>query len=81
MKKSILFAGALLFIGTSMVSCKKDYTCKCSKTYTTGSGTSTQNYSVYTYNDNRKRAEERCNENASSGTDFWGDYSINCDIQ
>lgn len=81
MKKSILFAGALLFIGTSMVSCKKDYTCKCSKTYTTGSGSSTSNYSVYTYTDTRKRAEDRCNDNTSSGTDVWGDYSINCAIE
>ena len=81
MKNSILLAGALLFIGTSMVSCKKDYTCKCSKTYTTGSGTSTSNYSVYTYNDTRKRAEDRCNENTESGTDFWGNYSVNCAIQ
>ncbi|CAN5526809.1 hypothetical protein BH10BAC1_BH10BAC1_19840 [soil metagenome] len=81
MKNSILLAGALLFMGTSMVSCKKDYTCKCSKTYTTGSGTSTSNYSVYTYTDTRKRAEDRCNENAESGTDFWGNYSVNCAIQ
>jgi len=81
MKKSILFAGALLFIGTSMVSCKKDYTCKCSKTYTSGSGSSTSDYSVYTYNENRKRAEDRCNENTESGSDFWGNYSVNCAIQ
>ena len=81
MKNSILLAGALLLMGTSMVSCKKDYTCKCSKTYTTGSGSSTSNYSVYTYNDTRKRAEDRCNENTESGTDFWGDYSVNCAIQ
>ncbi len=81
MKKSILFAGALLFIGTSMVSCKKDYTCKCSKTYTSGSGTSTSDHSIYTYKDTRKRAEDRCNENTGSGSDFWGEYSINCQIQ
>lgn len=81
MKNSILLVGALLFIGTTMVSCKKDYTCKCSKTYTTGSGTSTQDHSVYTYKDSRKRAEDRCNDNTTSGTDFWGDYSINCEIQ
>ena len=61
MKNTILLAGALLFIGTAMVSCKKDYTCKCSNTYTTGSASSTQNYSVYTYDDTRKRAEDRCN--------------------
>ncbi len=81
MKKSILIAGLVLFGATSLVSCKKDYTCNCTKTYTTGSGTSTTNYSVYTYKDTRTRAETRCNENTSSGTDFGGDYSVNCQIQ
>jgi len=81
MKNTILLAGALLFVGTSMVSCKKDYTCKCSKTYTTGSGSSTSNYSVYTYKDTRKRAEDRCNDNTTTGSDLGGNYSINCDIQ
>ena len=62
-KKLILTVGALFFIATSMVSCKKDFTCKCSKTYTSGTGTNTNDYSVYTYTENRKRAEDRCNEN------------------
>jgi len=81
MKNKILMVGALLFVGMTVVSCKQDYVCQCSKTYTSGSGTSTQNYSVYTYHENRVRAEERCNDNAMSDTDFWGDYSINCQIQ
>ena len=81
MKKSILIVGALLFIGTTMVSCKKDYTCKCSKTYTSGSGTFTQDYSMYTYKDTRNRAEDRCNENTKSDSDLLGNYSVNCQIQ
>ena len=81
MKNSILLAGALLLVLTSMVSCKKEYTCQCSKTYTSGSGSSTQNYSIYTYKDSRLRAEERCNDNTSSGSDIYGDYSINCEIK
>jgi hypothetical protein len=81
MKNSILVAGALLFMGTSMVSCKKDYTCRCQKTYTTGSGSSTENYSIYTYDDTRKRAEDRCNDNTATGTDLGGTYSVNCEIQ
>jgi len=81
MKNSILLAGALLLAGTTMVSCKKDYTCQCSKTYTSGSGSSTSNHSIYTYKDTRKRAEDRCNDNTSSGTDLGGNYSINCEIK
>lgn len=81
MKSITLLVGALLLAGTSLVSCKKDYTCECSKTYTSGSGTSTQDYSVYTYKENRKRAEDRCNENTKTGSDLGGDYSINCQIK
>lgn len=81
MKNSVLAVCALLFVGTSLVSCKKEYTCRCEKTYTSGSGSSTQNHSIYTYDDTRKRAEDRCNDNVSSGTDLGGNYSINCAIE
>ncbi|HEX8516564.1 MAG TPA: hypothetical protein VF868_10220 [Bacteroidia bacterium] len=80
MKNTILLAAAFVLTATSMVSCKKDYTCTCSKTYTSGSGSSTQAHSVYTYKDTRKRAEDRCNDNTASSTDLYGDYSINCQI-
>ena len=81
MKKTILFLGAVIFTATTMVSCKKDYTCQCTKTYTSGSGSSTNNDSVYTYTDTRKRAEDRCNENTATGSDLGGNYSINCAIE
>lgn len=81
MKNSILIASAFLFMGTSMVSCKKDYTCKCAKTYSNGNSSSTADYSVYIYKDNRKRAEDRCNDNTTSGSDFFGNYSVNCQVQ
>lgn len=80
-KQLILTVTILLFTITSMVSCKKDYTCKCSKTYSSGTGTTTIDYSVYMYKENRKRAEDRCNENVKSGIDLFGNYSINCQIQ
>lgn len=79
MKKIMLLAGVLLAIGTT--SCKKDYKCECSKTYTTGNGSSTKDYSAYTYKDTRKRAEDRCNANTKSGSDLGGNYSVNCQIQ
>lgn len=81
MKNSILLAGALLLVLTSLVSCKKEYTCQCSKTYTSGTGSSTQNHSIYTYKDSRINAEARCDDNASSGSDIYGNYSINCEIK
>ncbi len=81
MKRVMIAVSGLFLIGTTMISCKKDYLCKCSKTYTSGTGTNTQDYSRYTYKENRARAEQRCNENAKSGTDIFGNYSINCQIQ
>lgn len=81
MKKSILMSTVLFMVTVSITSCKKDYVCKCSKSYTGSNTTVTSDYSQYTYKDTRKRAEDRCNENSDSGTDLFGDYSINCQIQ
>ncbi len=81
MKNKIVIAACLLISATSMISCKKDYTCKCSKTYTSGSGSYTHDYSVYTYKDTRKRAEDRCNANSATSSDLGGNYSVNCEIQ
>lgn len=64
-----------------MASCKKDYTCQCTKTYTSGSGSTTQNYSTYTYKDTKPRAVDRCNSNETTGSDVFGNYSVNCDIR
>lgn len=80
MKKTIVMAASLLFLGSGLVSCKKNYTCNCSKTYSSGTGTSTHDYSVYTYKDTRVRAEDRCNDNSETNSDFFGDYTINCEI-
>lgn len=79
--KTILLVATVLILAGTTTSCRKDYTCKCSKTYTTGSGSSTADYATYTYKENRRRAEERCNANAATGYDLFGDYSINCAIQ
>ncbi len=81
MTPTILASAALCLFVLSMESCKKDYTCKCSKTYTSGTGSTTIDYSVYTYKDTRARAETRCNENTKSGSDLFGNYSINCQIK
>lgn len=81
MKKTILLATVFLFLGSMMASCKKDYVCQCEKTYTTGNGTNTKDYSRYTYKENRGRAEDRCNDNVDTGKDIFGDYAINCQIE
>jgi hypothetical protein len=80
--KKITFLAVVLALGaTSMESCKKDYTCKCTKTYTASSSTTTVDDGLYTYDDTRKRAEDKCNNQESTGSDIQGSYTRNCDIQ
>lgn len=81
MKKTLSVAALFIVFATSLASCKKDYVCNCSKTYTSGSTTVTSDYSSYTYKDTRSRAEDRCNANTTSGKDLLGNYSINCQIK
>ena len=79
MKKSVLIAGAVFF-ALALTSCKKEYTCECSKTYTGENGSTTEDYAVYTYKDNLVEAEDRCNDNERTDSDIFGSYTINCDI-
>jgi hypothetical protein len=82
MKRRILL-GAVIALGaiTTMTSCKKDYNCKCSKTYTKSGGSVTVDDGVYTYKDSRVKAEQKCDDLESTGNDIGGDYTRNCDIQ
>jgi hypothetical protein len=80
LKKTMLAAGVLFFVASSLSSCKKDYKCSCTKTYTSGTTTTSKDYSEYTYKDTRNRAENRCNDNTSTGTDLGGNYAVNCEI-
>ena len=70
---------AIPLIG-SITSCKKDYTCKCDKTYTGSGGSTTSNYAVYTYKDNLPDAESKCDANEKTDSDLGGAYTINCRI-
>ncbi len=79
MKKLILMSGVFLALA-SMTSCKKEFRCECDKTYTDAGGSTTQNYSNYTYKDNRVDAEGKCSANEKTGSDLGGPYTINCSI-
>ena len=79
--KKIITAVALL-TSIMFVSCKKDYVCNCTITRTSSSGSSsTSNDGSYTFKDSRTRAESRCNEQESTGTDAFGTYSRDCQIK
>jgi hypothetical protein len=81
MKNSILVTGAVIIMAATMMSCKKDYTCECTKTRTDGSSSVSTKESVTVFKDNKKRATERCNDMESSGSDLLGTYSIDCQIK
>ena len=72
-----------LGLGGAMTSCKKDYVCKCTKTYTKSNGsTTTEPDGQYTFKDTSPRAADRCNQQEGSGDDiFAGAYTRDCQIQ
>lgn len=82
MKRRILWV-AIVAIGatTTITSCKKDYSCKCQKTYTKSGGSVTVDDNIYTYKDTRVKAEKRCSDNEGQGSDLGGDYTRDCEIQ
>lgn len=81
MKKLTVIAVVFALGASTMVSCKKDYTCKCQKIYTGSSSSTTVDDGVYTYDDTRKRAEDKCNSQETTGSDLGGNYSRECNIQ
>lgn len=81
MKKSIVSI-IIISLGMAFASCKKEYNCECKRTHTDNSGNSvTTTEANYTYKDTRTRAESRCEDNERTGSDTFGDYSIDCSIK
>ena len=82
MKRSIISAIVIATLSLGAASCKKDYTCECKKTRTDNNGSSiTTVDGDYTYKDTRARAESRCNNNETTGSDALGNSTIDCDIK
>ena len=71
----------IAFIALSLASCKKDYTCVCNKVRTSNGNTLSTHDQDYTFKDSRARAESRCNDQETTGSDVYGDYSRECDIK
>lgn len=79
MKKMII---AIMAIGAlSLASCKKEYVCECQKTYTGSSGSVTVDDGNYTFKDTQARAETKCNDQESTGSDIGGSYSRECSLR
>ena len=79
MKK--VFIAIVALFALSVASCKKDYVCECTKTRTSGSTTLTTADGDYTFKDSRTRAESRCNDQESTGSYAFGDYTRDCQIK
>ncbi len=75
-----IFLVGLAIVATTMVSCKKDYTCKCSKIRTTSSGSVTTDDGSYVFKDNKVGAASSCDKQEGTGSDILGDYSRQCDL-
>jgi hypothetical protein len=68
--------------GFTLASCKKDYTCECAKVRTDSDGNrNSSSDGNYSFKDSRLRAEKKCNDLEQSGTDAFGNYTRECDIQ
>jgi hypothetical protein len=76
MKIKFLFA-VLAIVATTMTSCKKDYTCKCQRTYASNSGSVTVDDGSYIFKDNKITAASRCHDQETTTSD----YTRNCSIQ
>lgn len=70
----------LLFGSLTIISCKKDYTCKCTITWKGIIDTSMSTSG--TINDSKDNAKSKCEQSNGTTTDGYGDTIItNCSIQ
>ena len=78
MKTKIMII-ALAVIATTMISCKSDYTCNCSKVRISSSGVTTlTSDGSYTFHTSKGSASTECNAQEHAGTDSTGNYYRQC---
>lgn len=79
--KSVIVA-VIVLSGFTLTSCKKDYTCECTKVRTDSDGNrNSSKDGNYSFKDSRIRAEKKCNDLEETGTDIYGDYTRECEIR
>lgn len=79
--KTIVLGVFIAFGATTMVSCKKEYNCKCEKTWVGNNGSITKDDGVYQYNATKVKAVKLCNDREETGTDILGSWTRNCEIE
>ncbi|MES2515863.1 MAG: hypothetical protein V4580_17040 [Bacteroidota bacterium] len=75
MKKITLLAAAV--VALSLASCKKDYTCECTKTGPNGTSSESHNTGKMKLGD----AQTRCNEGDASNEVLGETYTTECTIK
>lgn len=79
--KAVILALVVLS-GVTLASCKKDYVCECTKVRTDSDGNrNSSSDGNYAFKESRIRAEKKCDDQEGTGSDIFGDYSRQCDIQ
>jgi hypothetical protein len=82
MKNLSRLSAILFLIAIFFSSCRKDYVCDCSKTYTQVDGTTfTESDGIYTFRDSKSRASDRCIDQEKTGSDKSGPYTRDCEIR
>ncbi|MEO6901514.1 MAG: hypothetical protein ABI315_00355 [Bacteroidia bacterium] len=66
---------------TTTVSCKKEYNCKCEKTYVGISGSIIKDEGEYQYKDTKANAAKSCNEREGTDSEILGSWTRNCEIK
>ena len=79
MKKTVITIITLFTLG--ITSCKKDYTCECTKSRVIAGATIITDDGSYAFKDSKPRAESKCNDQEKTGTDGGGDYTRECQIR
>ncbi len=75
--KKIILLGSVAFVALSMSSCKKEWTCTCTSSYSVNGVTSSASASATTEKMSKKDAEDAC-ESGSVSTSYG---SVKCEIE
>ncbi|MCC6837140.1 MAG: hypothetical protein IT234_01265 [Bacteroidia bacterium] len=79
---SLIKIVAVFTVFATATACKKDYICTCKKTYTSSNGTTVSNSDGnYTFTDSKVRASGRCQDLETTGSDLYGEYTRECEIE
>ena len=72
---------SFIFISTSIISCKKDYTCLCTYTVVDQNNATTTSEESFTITDTKKKAKVKCDEEDGSAALTGYTTTVDCEIE